>query len=241
MIMKILSIGNSFSQDAQRYIHKISKLNGNPIKTVNLYIGGCSLRTHYFNMLENNKKYLFEFNGEGTGIYVSIKEALMSDEWDFVTFQQASFHSPKMESYEPYLSELSAYVKKYAPQAKQLIHQTWAYSDVHVEKTGVTDTREDMFNSLCECYDKAAKEIGADGLIPTGKLVERLIINGIDTPYRDGYHLSLGAGRLAAGLLWYCFFTGANADEVILPVPDEPVSEEEILIIRKSVKQILSK
>ena len=237
--MKILSIGNSFSQDAQRYIHKISALNGNPIKTVNLYIGGCSLRTHYFNMLENNKKYLFEFNGEGTRIYVSIKEALMSDEWDFVTFQQASFHSPKMESYEPYLSELSAYVKKYAPQAKQLIHQTWAYSDAHVEKTGVTDTREDMFNSLCECYDKAAKEIGAGGLIPTGKLVERLIINGIDTPYRDGYHLSLGAGRLAASLLWYCFLTDANPEEVILPTPDEPVSDDEIKIIRKSVKETL--
>ena len=239
--MKILSIGNSFSQDAQRYIHKISALNGEPIKTVNLYIGGCSLRTHYFNMLEDSKKYEFQFNGEQTRLPVTIKDALMSDEWDIVTIQQASGYSYKWESYEPYLSELSAYVKKYAPQAKQLIHQTWAYSDVHVEKTGVTDTREDMFNSLCECYDKAAKEIGADGLIPTGKLVERLIINGIDTPYRDGYHLSLGAGRLAAGLLWYCFFTGANPDEVILPSPDEAVSEEEIKIIRKSVKQILSK
>ena len=239
--MKILSIGNSFSMDAQRYIHRISELNATPIKTVNLYIGGCSLRTHYFNMLENNKKYEFQFNGEVTRLPVTIKDALMSDEWDFVTFQQASFYSPKMESYEPYLSELSAYVKKYAPQAKQLIHQTWAYSAEHIIKSGMTGTREDMFNSLCECYDKAAKEIGADGLIPTGKLVERLIINGIDTPYRDGYHLSLGAGRLAAGLLWYCFFTGANPDEVILPSPDEPVSEEEILIIRKSVKQILSK
>ena len=239
--MKILSIGNSFSQDAQRYIHKISALNGEPIKTVNLYIGGCSLRTHYFNMLEDSKKYEFQFNGEQTRLPVTIKDALMSDEWDIVTIQQASGYSYKWESYEPYLSELSAYVKKYAPQAKQLIHQTWAYSDVHVEKTGVTDTREDMFNSLCECYDKAAKEIGADGLIPTGKLVERLIINGIDTPYRDGYHLSLGAGRLAAGLLWYCFFTGANPDEVILPSPDEAVSEEEIKIIRKSVSEALKK
>jgi hypothetical protein len=239
--MNILSIGNSFSMDAQRYIHRISELNGNPIKAVNLYIGGCSLRTHFFNMLENNKKYEFQFNGEGTRLPVTIKDALMSDEWDFVTFQQASFYSPKMESYEPYLSELSAYVKKYAPQAKQLIHQTWAYSDVHVEKTGVTDTRENMFNSLFECYNNAKKIIGADGLIPTGKLVERLIINGIDTPYRDGYHLSLGVGRLAAGLLWYCFFTGANPDELILPTPDEYVSEEESDIIRKSVKETLNK
>ena len=239
--MKILSIGNSFSMDAQRYIHRISELNANPIKTVNLYIGGCSLRTHYFNMLENNKKYEFQFNGEVTRLPVTIKDALMSDEWDYVTFQQASHYSPIWETYEPYLSELSAYVKRYAPQAKQIIHQTWAYSAEHIIKRGMTGTREDMFNSLCECYDKAAKEIGADGLIPTGKLVERLIINGIDTPHRDGYHLSLGAGRLAAGLLWYCFFTGANPDEVILPTPDEPVSDEEIAIIKKSVKETLNK
>ena len=237
--MKILSIGNSFSMDAQRYIHKISELNGNPIKTVNLYIGGCSLRTHYFNALENNKKYEFQFNGEETKLPVTMKDALMSDEWNYVTFQQASFYSPKMESYEPYLSELSAYVKKYAPQANQIIHQTWAYSSVHVAKTGVTDTRENMFNGLCECYDNAKKIISAHGLIPSGNLIERLIINGIDTPYRDGYHLSLGVGRLAAGLLWYCFFTGANPDEVILPAPDEPVSDEEIKIIRKSVKEVI--
>ena len=239
--MKILSIGNSFSQDAQRYIHKISALNGEPIKTVNLYIGGCSLRTHYFNMLEDSKKYEFQFNGEQTRLPVTIKDALMSDEWDFVTFQQASFHSPKKESYEPYLSELSAYVKKYAPQAKQVIHQTWAYSAEHIINRGMTGTRDDMFRGLSECYEKAARLINADKIIPCGVLVETLIKNGIETPHRDGYHLSLGAGRLAAGLLWYCFFTGANADEVILPVPDEAVSEEEIKIIRKSVKEVLSR
>lgn len=227
--------------DAQRYIHKISALNGNPIKTVNLYIGGCSLRTHYFNMLEDSKKYQFQFNGEITGIFVTIKEALMSDEWDIVTFQQASHYSFKWETYEPYITELSAYVKKYAPQAKQIIHQTWAYSAPHIIARGMTGTRDNMFRALCECYEKAAKTIKAENIIPSGILVERLIENGIETPHRDGYHLSLGAGRLAAGLLWYCFFTGANPDEVILPSPDEPVSEEEIKIIRKSVKEVLSR
>ena len=49
--MKILSIGNSFSQDAHRYIHDIAKGEGVNIKCVNLYIGGCSLQTHYVNMM----------------------------------------------------------------------------------------------------------------------------------------------------------------------------------------------
>ena len=91
--MKILSIGNSFSQDAQRYLHNLAKADGESIKCVNLYIGSCSLRTHYINMLENNKAYSFEFNGETTGLKVSITDALASDDWDYITLQQVSLLS----------------------------------------------------------------------------------------------------------------------------------------------------
>ena len=40
--MKILSIGNSFSQDAQRYLYRLAKKAGDTFKTVNLDIGGCT-------------------------------------------------------------------------------------------------------------------------------------------------------------------------------------------------------
>jgi len=238
--MKILSIGNSFSTDAQRYIHKMSVLNSNPIKTVNLYIGGCPLRKHYFNMLENSKSYAFEFNGEGTGIFVTIKDALMSDAWDIVTMQQASFYSPNWESYEPYLSELSAYVKKYAPQAKQVIHQTWSYSDEAVVKSGVGESHDEMFERIKPAYKKAAKLIDASVVIPSGELMSLLIKNGIEFPYtQDGHHASRGAGRLAIGLLWYCLFTKSDPMTVILPETDIPVTSEEIKIIRESVNAVL--
>ena len=39
--MNILSIGNSFSQDAQKWLHKLAAGNGVEMDTVNLYIGGC--------------------------------------------------------------------------------------------------------------------------------------------------------------------------------------------------------
>ena len=42
--MKILSIGNSFSEDAQRYLKLIAGANGRELTCVNLYIGGCSLK-----------------------------------------------------------------------------------------------------------------------------------------------------------------------------------------------------
>ena len=49
--MKILFIGNSFSQNATRYIRQISD---GTLFVRNLYIGGCSLETHAKN-IENEE------------------------------------------------------------------------------------------------------------------------------------------------------------------------------------------
>ena len=239
--MKILSIGNSFSTDAQRYLNRISRLNSCQIKSVNLYIGGCPLRRHYFNVLENEKAYDFQFNGESTGLLVSIKDALKSDAWDYVTLQQASTYSPVWESYEPYLETIAEYVKKYAPQAKLVVHKTWAYSAEHIVNKGMAGTREDMYNALSVCYDKMAQAIDTALMIPSGDVVEALIRNGITAPHRDGYHLSLGAGRLAVALLWYSLFSGEDPYEVNLPALDVPTTDEEIAIVRKSVAEVLGK
>ena len=56
--MNILSIGNSFSKDAQRYLHQIAKADGVAIHSVNLYIGGCPLSKHYRNMHSEKQEYL---------------------------------------------------------------------------------------------------------------------------------------------------------------------------------------
>ena len=56
--MKILAIGNSFSQDATRYLHQIAKADNYDLTVVNLYIGGCSMETHWNNIEKNNYYHL---------------------------------------------------------------------------------------------------------------------------------------------------------------------------------------
>ena len=237
--MKILSIGNSFSTDAQRYVHQISVLNGEPIKAVNLYIGGCPLRKHYFNILEDEKAYDFQFNGESTGLHVSIKDALMSDTWDFVTLQQASFYSVDYKYYEPYLATIKEYVAKYAPTAKLVVHQTWAYSEEAVLKSGVAaESSADMLLKIKAAYERMAKETEAVMTIRSGEAIARVIENGIAEPHRDGHHVSVPLGRMMLGLLWFVAFTGKDADTVALPSTDIPLTEEEIIAIRKTVKEV---
>ena len=55
IFVKILSIGNSFSEDATAYLHKISEAGNCPIDISNLYIGGCSLHMHACNINSDEK------------------------------------------------------------------------------------------------------------------------------------------------------------------------------------------
>ena len=234
--MRILSIGNSFSQDAHRYLHRLAKEDGEELKTVNLYIGGCPLQKHYINMLDDNALYDFEFNGEKTGIKVSIRQALVSDNWDFITLQQASSFSGKYKTYSPYIEALSEYVRKYCPHTKILIHQTWAYEDGSEKLRSVGyATSGEMLCAVCDSYEKAAKSIKADGIIPCGEAMMKGLELGLEKVHRDTYHASRGAGRYLLALCWYKALTGKDISGNTFRDFDVPVSEEEREIVIKAV------
>jgi len=238
--MKVLAIGNSFSQNAMKYLHRIAQSTGTDLKTVNLYIGGCPLRTHYLNMQEDAYAYDFQFNGVSTGVKVSIKQALISDEWDVITFQQASPNSPFYKTYQPYLNELAAYVRKYCPHAKFLIHQTWAYAEYseRMHKMGFENSAA-MFADVEASYSKAAEAIGAKGIIPAGRAMLRAVQNGIADIHSDGHHASAGAGCYLLGLVWYGYLTGKPVKDVSFCDFAVPVSDEEIAIAKKTAAEVL--
>ena len=241
--MKILSIGNSFSQDATRYLNAMAKSCNIELKTVNLYIGGCSLKSHYYNILEDEKKYLFEYNGEGTGIYVTVKEALMSDDWDYITVQQVSCQANDYVTYQPYLDTLIEYVKKYCPHSKILVHQTWAYENASKRLNDLMgyNSDTDMFNDVKKAYDKAYKAIKAEGIIPSGEVMIGALKSGVKKMHRDTFHASLGLGRYALALTWLAYLTDINPVEVEFRELDEEVSQEEVKIIKEVVAKVLNK
>ena len=58
--IKVLTIGNSFSQDAvEQYLHEIAAADGQELIIGNMFIGGCSLERHYINMLNNTADYAY--------------------------------------------------------------------------------------------------------------------------------------------------------------------------------------
>lgn len=237
--MNILAIGNSFSEDATRYLHQIARSDKYDLTVVNLYIGGCPLSRHYRNMLSREKAYSLMVNGHNTGFAVSLKDALLNRDWDFVVMQQVSHQSIHYETYQPYLNELSGYVRKCVPGAKQVIHQTWSYeqgSKRLCEELGYQD-QKDMYRDLENAYSMASRDIGAYGIIPSGELFQKLILAGVSKLHRDTFHASLGLGRYALALLWYKVFTGNPVVNNGFCDFDETVSNENIALVKEVVEQ----
>jgi hypothetical protein len=226
--MNVLAIGNSFSQDATRYLHQIAACGGAELTVVNLYIGGCSLERHWQNARQDLAEYAVEINGEATGRLVSLKEMLRQDTWDIVTLQQVSQLSVDYRTYQPYLTDLSAMVRQLAPSARQMIHQTWAYeqgSDRLMIELGYQD-QSDMHRDLCLAYAQAARDLGGLTIIPSGASFQAAIRQGLTPLHRDTFHASLGLGRCLLGLTWYTALTGSEPGDLSALVFDEPIAPD---------------
>lgn len=219
--MKVLSIGNSFSQDAHKLLHKVAQADGYDLDTTNLYIAGCSLETHWKNVLSGEADYNMEGNNGEFLRKVSLSEALESEEFDVVTLQQVSYLSGKPQSYFPYLVDLYNLVKEKQPNAKIFFHKTWSYeidSPLSGFKLYNNDQRE-MYRRICDAADMVAKVLNVD-VIPTGDVIQTLreqfkefdYKNGGISLCRDSFHLTLDYGRFAAACIWYKTLTGRTLD-----------------------------
>lgn len=209
--LKVLAIGNSFSQDAvEQYLHNLAAADGKEIIIGNMYIGGCSLETHYNNMVNNSANYAYRKIGldgikQETG-NKTIESALADEEWEYVSLQQVSGLSGDYSTYNPYLSELISYIKAKLPSAKIILHQTWAYAQnsTHSEFARYGKDQMKMYNSIIGATTQAYNDNSMDLLIPCGTAVQNARTTFIgDYMNRDGYHLNVVYGRYTAACTWY--------------------------------------
>lgn len=234
--MNVLAITNSFGVDANRYLHQLAEAAGENLNVATLYIPSCSLEMHYRNMLGDKPDYDLHFNGVYTGFKVSIEQALLARKWDVVTLQQASYFSPKADSYFPYAEELYDYIKTCQPKAQVWMHQTWAYDDGSKNLQGVGyPTFDAMFADIKNAYLHCHSTLGTDGIIPCGELLQKLRDRCGMSVHRDGLHVTLGLGRYALGLLWLRMLTGITVADNTFSYFDQPISAEHIAIAKELV------
>lgn len=209
--MNLLSIGNSFSQDSHKWLQQLAAQHNFPLELANLVIGGCSLETHWDNVVSGASAYGLERNGESTGEMISIADALAEKKWDIITVQQASHYSGAPDSYDPYLNNLVSHLREKCPSATVLFHQTWAYEidSNHGAFPFYESNQTVMFNKIIEASTQKAQAVGID-IIPTGRVIQDIRENVAEFDYqngglslcKDGFHLSLDYGRYAAAATW---------------------------------------
>ncbi len=212
-VLRILAIGNSFSEDAiEQNLYELAKAGKKKIVIGNLYIGGAPLSLHVSNAKEDKPAYRYrKINLDGQMSEKAnerLSEALIDEAWDYISFQQASPLSGDYDSYAKDLPLLYDYVTKHVifPETQYILHQTWAYQNgsSHEGFVRYNRSQDNMYKAITHTAEEVFNWGSFSLLVPSGTAVQNARSSFIGDHFtRDGYHLDLNYGRFVAACAWY--------------------------------------
>jgi hypothetical protein len=168
--LRLFLIGNSFSQNATRYLPQLAAEGGHPLEIGRAELGGCSLQRHW-EIAEAAEKNPEDPKGKAYN-GKSLRELLSAGTWDVVTIQQNSMNSGDVTTYSPYAKKLVDLVKSIQPKARIVMQQTWAYRVDAKQFTQVSDKQfassaKEMWEKSRASYHTIAGQLGIP-LFPVG-------------------------------------------------------------------------
>ena len=215
-----------------------------------LYIGGCSVKTHYENSQSGAEAYDFRcyengrWNDQVGGKLQSMEYAILYKDWDFITIQQASVDSGRVYTYNSDLDGLVEYVQNTATNkdVRLIWNMTWSYREGYSVLDQYNNSQLYMYNSIVSAVQQRIETNPAFELVlPAGTAIQnaRTSYIGDNFNHTDGTHLEfqVGRGRYIAALTLFCSLTGYTPDEV--SYAPSSLSKGEILVAKESVKNAL--
>ncbi len=252
-VLKVLAIGNSFSNNALAYFYDIAKSAGYDEVVLGVaYIGGCTLQTHVSQYNGNKTGYVYRKKTTGSWVEspsYDLKSIIKDERWDYITLQQGSTASGQPDTFEPYLEDLIKAVNdnKTNSKAKLLWHTTWTFTSNYTRdsqyKTLYNEDQMTMYNAIIDTFNSKVQPFITSGTIeyaiPAGTAVQNVREAYSDESLlsSDGLHLD-NTGNYIAGLTWFEKITGKSIDTVTY-VPAITGIEEKLDIIKTSVKNAL--
>ena len=220
--LKVLTIGNSFAQDASWYSSEVAKANGKKLTFGYLYFPSCTLDKHYTAATENRAVFRFtvvnpdskrtqiknvssDFNVSDPQNCATIEEALKYYDWDVVVFQQESSNARNYDTFAN-LGNLINYVKGYLPNARLMFHEVWRWGE----------WTDDQFALIKANAERACKEYQLE-VIPTGLAFEYARTSmGSETAINDNdghYQHASEYGKFVAGCCYASALFGIRIDK----------------------------
>ena len=217
--LKILFIGNSFTQDAVWHLPDILKNMGfRKVKMIDCYIGGHLISEYEseFDTGTANNAYTatpenMAWNNK-TGM--TLKQICESEQWDVITLQEHTGNHCSWNWTSDSKATLLSLVNKIkatqtkTPKMYYLMSQSYYdFAKMSGQSSYWTFSNQEEMYETCVAYaQQAVSECGFDGVIPSGTYMQNIRTSWANSPMdmtRDGYHMDYGLARYGAACLVY--------------------------------------
>jgi len=180
--VRLLSIGNSYSQDMFSYVPFILKNISNEIDVEIgiLYASGAPLSEHVTNFNEEHYTFYYFLNGDewtkpNGDNNVSISWALQNYTWDIVTLQQSSSDAFQWNTYQPYLNQL---INKIYEVIDYPLKIGWVQVQSKPASSAASgnfygeSTITEHYESICDNTENVMNQTVCSFLIPVGTAIQ---------------------------------------------------------------------
>lgn len=222
--LKVLDIGNSYTDDATSMLSQLVKANGTDVNDMCLYKAVISAGSFkdWYNVYHDQCNKKVSVNKVLGGIKANIatgqgnandgalfRAALEKEKWDLIVIHQYSYYAPYYEQWQGegaggYLDKLLDIIKEHQPDAKLgmlLTHSYWDNYASNREKSSLL-----RWELIAESVEKCCDDYPIDLVIPYGTALEDIrsssLNNEVDLTL-DGIHCGIGLGRYTASCCYY--------------------------------------
>lgn len=220
--LKVLDIGNSYTQDAQTYLPKIIKASGidNDFSLYRAFRPSASFKTWVDCWNDSdNENYSVDFcagtaldgiSGSGSASDGALfRKALQSVKWDIILIHQVSTYSNDYSLWEGdgaggCLQELIRIIRVTNPQATIGYLMTHSYRGTYWANSEGSSYQR--WRNIADATKQLKLEYDIDFIIPYGTAVQNLRASSLNDSYEfseDGTHMGAGLGDYVAGC---CYF-----------------------------------
>ena len=217
--LKVLDIGNSFTNDATNLLPLITEASGSDISNICLYKAirsSGTFKSWYDVYCDKDTAYTYRIEKVLGGLSANLstgraakgdgslfRKLLTDEQWDIIIIQP-DYGLWYGTGRGGYLDKLLSVIKEHQPNVVigfYLIHSMW---DLHAKnKEGSSYER---WKLICSSVKSLQEDYGIDFIIPYGTAIENLRSSSLNNEYdltRDGLHLAYGLGRYTAACCYY--------------------------------------
>lgn len=224
--LKVLNIGNSYTDDATAMLPLIAKNSGSDLSDLCIYNAtrGSACFKNWYDRYYDNDNYEYGYRirkvlggidanvttGDGIGTDGSLFRELLDNEiWDLIVINHRSIYAPYYDRWTTdsdagFLENLLKLIKSKQPQVVigfLIVHSYWDNYTANKERSSFERWKliSNSVKKLCEDYDISF-------VIPYGTAVENLRSSSLNNEYdltRDGTHCGFGLCRYTAACCYY--------------------------------------